>query len=142
MFTLHANRLRYKMVSGTLGVGSTYNEGGTMGQARNRGDREERIARAHGLQQMNLNDVKKICGLSEDAKFLGYAVHLEESDEFLLELVDTPSQTSRMWTKKPELAKTYGRFDLALDDTIKCSGAIVVGIFDTGAQIFVALLTD
>lgn len=112
-----------------------------MGQAKNRGEREERIARAHGLRQLNLNDVKKKYGLSEDAKYLGYAVHLEESDEFLLELVDTPSQTTRKWAKTPELAKRYERFNLALDDASKCSGAIVVGMFDTGAQILVAAVT-
>lgn len=113
-----------------------------MGQAKNRGEREERIARAHGLQQLNLNDVKKKYGLSEDAHYLGYAVQLVESDEFLLELEDTPSQTTKKWAKTPELAKRYERFDLALDDASKCRGAIVVGMFDTGDQIYVAPVTD
>lgn len=112
-----------------------------MGQARSRGAREERVALAQGLHKISLDDLKKEYGLSDDAKYLGYAVHLKASDEFLLELVDTTHQVAKTWAKTPELAKRYDRFDLAFADARKCRGAIVVGMFDTGDKIFVATVT-
>lgn len=113
-----------------------------MGQAKNRGNREKRIAEAQGLREMSLENVKKEYGLAEDATFLGYAVHLLETDEFLADFIETPAMLRKAWAKTPELAKTYKRFDLAYDDSRKSRGSIVVGMFDTGTQIFVATITD
>lgn len=80
--------------------------------------------------------------MAEDAEFLGYAVHLLDSDEFLASLSEESSLTRKAWAKTPEHAKTYKRFDLAYDDSRKCEGSIVVGMFDIGTQIFVATITD
>ena len=42
------------------------------------------------IQQRDLN-------IPADAEFLGYGVHLEESDEFLSEFREQDSVTSKMW---------------------------------------------
>jgi hypothetical protein len=54
-----------------------------MGQAKQRGIRDQRIADALGLREIPLSDVKKEYGIAEDSEFLGYGVHIERSDEFL-----------------------------------------------------------
>lgn len=112
-----------------------------MGQARGRGTQEERIALAKGLRPISLENLKKEFGLPEDAKYLGYAVHLPDSDEFLLDLQDTLNQLAKTWAGTPELAKRYDRFDVAYADSRKCTGAIVVCMFDIGDKIFVATVT-
>lgn len=113
-----------------------------MGQAKNRGSREQRVADALGLQKISITELKKVYGLAEDAEFLGYAVHMLDSDEFLVGLTDDGYRTRKAWAKTPERAKTYRRLDLAYEDSRKCEGSIVVGMFDIGTQIFVATITN
>jgi len=110
-----------------------------MGQAKQRGTREQRIAEALSLREIVVTDIKKELGISDDADFLGYAIHLEESDEFLMgsdsENLDF---TRRAWAKTPELAATFGSFIEAYDVSKKCRGSIIVGIFDMDKEIIVA----
>lgn len=109
-----------------------------MGQAKNRGNREQRIADALGLKQRSLADIKKEYGLPDSAEFLGYAVHLPEPDEFLSKFDDNGYATKKLWAKDPQLAIQYEGFADAYEISRQCSGSIVVGMFDFGDQIYVA----
>lgn len=112
-----------------------------MGQAKQRGSRDERIAKALGLREVSIADIKKEYGLSDDAIFLGYGVHLEKSDEFLAEFSESKYVIKKLWAKTPEMALTFQSIADAHDASKACAGSIVVGIFDTGDQIFVAGIT-
>ena len=109
-----------------------------MGQAKNRGSLEERVAQAQGLVQRTLDDIRQELELPADAKFLGYGIHLQDRDEFLGFINDRPSLTQKAWTKNPVDAVTYGKFADAFADSKRCPDSIVVGIFDLGDQIYVA----
>lgn len=112
-----------------------------MGQAKQRGNRDERIARALGLREVSLSDIKKEYGLSEDAEFLGYGVHLEKADEFLAAFDESREVTRKAWAKTPEAALTFRSISYAHDISKACAGSIVVGMFDIGDQIYVAAVT-
>ena len=112
-----------------------------MGQAKNRGSKEQRIADALGLKHRPLADIKKEYGLHESAEFLGYGVHNVERDEFLAQFEDTPAATKRAWAKDPQLALQFDEFTAAYEVSRKCKEAIVVGMFDIGDQIYVAGIT-
>ena len=110
-----------------------------MGQAKQRGTREERLAQKLGLVERSLDELKRDLGIPADAEFLGYGVHMEELDEFLSEFSDQGSVTSKMWVKTPELAKLYMEFSGAYDMSRKCPRSVVVGIFDSEKQVWVAV---
>lgn len=112
-----------------------------MGQAKNRGTKEQRIAESLGLKQRSLADIKKEYGLPDSAEFLGYGVHNAERDEFLAQFEETPAATKRAWAKDPQLALPYDEFAEAYEVSRKCKEAIVVGMFDIGDQIYVAGIT-
>lgn len=112
-----------------------------MGQAKQRGNRDERIAKALGLREISLSAIKKEYGLSEDAEFLGYGVHLEKSDEFLAAFDESLDVTRKAWAKTPEAALTFQSIADAHHVSKECAGSIVVGMFDTGSQIYVAGIT-
>jgi len=112
-----------------------------LGQSKLRGDRDVRIAKALGLREMSINDVKKEYGLSQDATFLGYGVHLEKSDEFLAAFDESHHATRKAWATTPEAALMFQSFADAHDTSKACAGSIIVGMFDTGDQIFVAGIT-
>lgn len=113
-----------------------------MGQAKRRGTLDQRIAESLGLKKHSLADIKQQLNLPVDAAFLGYGIHLPEPDEFLARFEDQDFGTRKMWVKDPQLAIQYEGFAEAYEVSRKCSGSIVVGMFDVGEQIFVAGITD
>jgi len=110
-----------------------------MGQAKQRGTREERLAQRLGLVERSLDELKRDLNIPADAEFLGYGVHLEKSDEFLSEFREQDGVTSKMWVKMPGMAKIFMEFSGAYDTSRKCSGSVVVGIFDSENQVWVAV---
>jgi len=112
-----------------------------VGQAKQRGNRDERIAKALGLREVSIADIKREYGLSEDAVLLGYGVHLEKSDEFLAAFDESLDVTRKAWAKTPEAALTFQSIADAHHVSKACAGSIVVGMFDTGSQIYVAGIT-
>jgi hypothetical protein len=112
-----------------------------MGQAKQRGTRDHRIEHALGFKEMPLSELRKLYGLREDAVFLGYAIHIEKSDEFLAVFEITEEMTKRAWAKTPELALRFESVTEAHDASKACKGSIIVGMWDTGEQIFVVRLT-
>lgn len=112
-----------------------------MGKAKQRGTRDERIANVLGLREVSISEIKKEYGLSDDAVFLGYGVHLEQADEFLAVFDVSSAITRRAWAKTPEAALTFRSISAAHEASKACAGSIVVGLFDTGPQIFVVGIT-
>lgn len=112
-----------------------------MGQAKQRGTRNQRVAKALGLKEMSLSELKKEYGLKDDAEFLGYSVHLEKSDEFLAHFETSGALENKAWAKTPELALRFDSIADAHDISKACKGSIVVGMFDIGEQIFVVTIT-
>jgi len=98
-----------------------------MGQAKQRGSRDERAAMAAGLRQRTVDDLKRQYGLPDHTLFLGYAVHLEAADEFLAEFRKSVGQVVRTWSRTPASALTFQSIADALDVSNACPGSIVVG---------------
>lgn len=119
-----------------------------MGQAKNRGsqaDREQQakvqrnaFAEKMGLQQRTLAEIKEELGVSPDAQFHGYAVHIPSSDEFLFQHSEREHATARKWSKNPGLAKCFEDFAEAYMLTRPERGELVVAVFETESQYFVA----
>lgn len=122
-----------------------------MGQAKNRGSKDERIREAHekrelflqtlGMEKYDLGEIKKDLGLPASAIFHGYAVHIPESDEFLAQSSEDTFRSGRQWAKKPELAQYHPAFDIAYKLARHDRGEIVVGIFETETHYFSHPLT-
>lgn len=108
-----------------------------MGQAKQRGAKADRVAEALGLKKRNVNDLKKELRLPDDAEFCGYLVHIKSSDEFLHEIIDTPSAVQRKFSKTPELAKRFEEFIDAYEVARKERDEIVVILFDIGKQLVI-----
>ena len=85
----------------------------------------------------SLEDLRRTLGFPENTQFLGYAVYLEESDEFLVEFKDLPKEgvSKKVWAKTPQLAACYATLEKAVSISKECSNSIVIGLFDTGDQI-------
>jgi hypothetical protein len=119
-----------------------------MGQAKNRGsqaDREQQakvqrnaFAEKMGLEQRSLAEIKEELGVSPDAQFHGYAVHIPSSDEFLFQHSEREHATARQWSKNPGLAKCFEDFAEAYMLTRPERGELVVAVFETESQYFVA----
>lgn len=112
-----------------------------MGEAKRKRSRHDRIAKAQGLEERPLSEIKKMLGLPDSAEFCGYAVHHVEKDEFLANIEDTFAISKRVWAKTPELAKYYDNYGEVYKDSQKCDGSIIVGVFDVGNQLYVANVT-
>ncbi|WP_147480474.1 hypothetical protein [Pseudomonas coronafaciens] len=111
-----------------------------MGQAKDRGPIEKRLAQSVeakrrvaeslGLVRRNLDELREELGLPSGAPFLGYVVHIPESDEFLANFNGITSASYRSWTKNPAMAR---RFEDFIDAYIFVQKdiEIVVGLFET-----------
>lgn len=87
------------------------------------------------LKKTTAEDIIKEHGLPEDAKCLGYVVHLPVEDEFLGKVINTPEMTQRFFTKTPDMAKVYSNHKKAIRDAKKCKqDAIVCLLFDVDDQ--------
>lgn len=108
-----------------------------MGQAKQRGNRDQRIAKALGLRERSLSDIKMDFGLADDAKFLGYAVHLVERDEFLAAFECSDDKTIKAWSDRPDTAMCFETLGEAFDIAEQCRDSVVICMFDIGDQIMV-----
>ena len=115
-----------------------------MGKLKLHGSRRKAITSELGLKKTTLEEIKQKFGLPDITKFLGYSVHLEESDEFLAKFDDLPEEglTKKIWTKTPQMAHIYKKFTKAFEISMQCQGAIVVGMLDTEEQIIVVPVTE
>lgn len=113
-----------------------------MGQAKNRGSRDQRIADALEEQNRKIEEVRKGLEIPDDAKFCGFLVHIHELDEFLHRVDDLKGATKRAFVKTPEMACRFSTFMDAHKWVRPEKGETVVGLFDLGEQLMVAQLMD
>ena len=113
-----------------------------MGQAKNKGSLEDRIAKALAEQYRKIDEVRKGLEIPDDAKFCGFLVHIEELDEFLHQIDDQRGITKRAFVKTPDMACRFSTFMDAHKWIRSEKGEKVVGLFDLGEQFLVAQLMD
>lgn len=94
-----------------------------MGQAKQRGSLEERIAQAQQEkldgENITIEEAKRRLELPETAEFLGYVIHLYDRDEFLGSVKETALGINRTYVKIPDHAKIYGSAEEAVSDALK-----------------------
>lgn len=106
-----------------------------MGEAKNRGSRQERMEQAlHTHKPTPRDEIKRQMGLSEDCSFLGYVIHLPKTDEFLAEFEDNEFSTSKIWAAIPHLAIRYEDFHEAVE--------VLKAVSQPGRQTLLALLWE
>lgn len=78
----------------------------------------------------------KEMNLPKETKFLGYAIHLIESDEFLVNYQHNEMLVNMWWTTLPEAAKHFQSLKKAekIKKKIKPE-ATIAWLFDTGPNI-------
>lgn len=86
-----------------------------MGEAKSRGSKGERFQQAlEKFKPVSTKDLRQKLGLSENSSFLGYVIHLPESDEFLADFQDDDFLTLKKWAAIPDLALRYDDFHEAV----------------------------
>ena len=88
------------------------------------------------LENINLEEFINKFELPKETKFIGYSVHLPESDEFLYKYKVGNVAITKAWCGSPETAKKFNKLNKA--NRIKneiSNNAIVVWLFDLGTQI-------
>jgi hypothetical protein len=79
--------------------------------------------------------------IPSDAQFLGYPVHREDRDDFLVGIEEQAGATNRFWSVRPQDAQVYSQFSGAHEAARRCEGSVVVGIFDTEDKVWVGVTT-
>lgn len=106
-----------------------------MGEAKRRGSKKERMEQAlHTYKPTSTDEIKRQMGLSEDCSFLGYVIHLPESDEFLAKFEDDEYSTMKLWGAIPHLAIRYHDFHEAVK--------VLKAVSQPGRQTLLALLWE
>ena len=88
------------------------------------------------LEKIDLEELKNEFELPDETKFVGYAIHLQSSDEFLHNYKDSPDATLMTWSQTPVNAKKFHSLKKVtrIKNDIKPE-ARVVWLFDMGNQI-------
>lgn len=90
-----------------------------MGQAKQRGSREERIKQAKERkfegERIALEEAKNRLDLPENAEFKGYVINLVDTDEFLSIFEETEALVNTAYAKVPDLAKVFNSIESAVD---------------------------
>lgn len=91
------------------------------------------------LEKVNLKEYITDYNLPQDTKFKGYAIHLIDSDEFLLDYKIKSGLINKWWSKTPETAKKFQSLKKAIRirNEVKPE-AVIVWMFDTGPQIIIS----
>lgn len=121
-----------------------------MGQAKNRGSKEQRIQEATKRKEQSrekhaeiLREAIEEMNLPPSTEFCGFVVHFTDTDEFLAGLQSNRDMTHRQISKIPDLAKRYDDYESAAADAAQCKGRTTIAhLFDVGSQYVVAGLED
>lgn len=107
-----------------------------MGEAKRRGNRDQRIAHAVAAQATP-ESVRVSMGLPDSCRFHGYVVHLPDTDEFLLNSsVAAPGVSVLQYGARPDHAKTWASYRDAerMAAQIKKHRTVVAYLFDNDNQ--------
>jgi len=94
-----------------------------MGQAKQRGSLQERIAQAQQQkvdgERITIEEAKRRLELPDDAEFLGYVIHLYDQDEFVGKIEENDIAINRVYVKIPDLAQIFDSVEEAIDEALK-----------------------
>ena len=114
-----------------------------MGKLKLQGPKKKKSAQEGKGKQDSVDELRQTLGFPEGTEFLGYAIYLEESDEFLAEFLDLPKEgvLKKVWARTPQMAACYKSLTKAVKISDDCSNSVVVGMFDTGNQIMTVTMS-
>lgn len=122
-----------------------------MGQAKQRGSKQDRIQAAQAKQREQLGifekpieEVYKEYNLPETAVPIGYVINITESDEFLALYEEVDDRTNYAYTPRPELAKIFEDVNDAIPVAKNVAEKYETDIcfmFDTDSQYMVFPIT-
>lgn len=100
------------------------------------------IATLSNFEAVSEDDFLKMVGLPNDALFLGYTVHLHDTDEFLFSIGESsPSVKARTWTRDVEWALVTRDHKCVVeifnDVATTNNAAAIVLLFDVNGKISV-----
>ncbi|WP_180162565.1 hypothetical protein [Acinetobacter sp. YH12069] len=94
-----------------------------MGQAKQRGSLQERIAHAQQQkvdgERITIEEAKRRLELQDNAEFLGYVIHLYDQDEFVGKIEENDVAINRVYVKIPDLAQIFDTVEEAIDEALK-----------------------
>lgn len=94
-----------------------------MGQAKQRGSLQERIASAQQQkldgERITIEEAKRRLDLPDNAEFLGYVIHLYDQDEFVGKIEENDIAINRVYVKIPDLAHVFDSVEEAIDEALK-----------------------
>lgn len=108
-----------------------------MGQAKNRGTKEERAKESNMFEAKKVEELRRAYEISDDAEFCGFLIHIPIRDEFLHSIEDSDYVIKRAFSRTPEQAKRFDHEKDARKYTRLEKGEEVVGMFDIGTQLLV-----
>lgn len=82
-----------------------------------------------------LKEIIEECGFPKDTQFLGYVIHLPETDEFLAQFkkIHHDGSNIKMWSKTPGISKKYMSLKRAFKDVKKLKKNVeICALLDTG----------
>lgn len=89
-----------------------------MGQAKQRGSLQERIASAQQQkldgEHITIEEAKRRLELPDNAEFLGYVIHLYDQDEFVGKIEENDIAINRVYVKIPDLAHVFDSVEEAI----------------------------
>ena len=90
-----------------------------------------------------MDDLRRLMNLPEDADFLGYLIYDSDSEEFLYKEARTYDKPVRNFSRIPHQAFRFKSFAEAHQQAHQERGESVVALFDLGAeQLLIAQLSD
>lgn len=94
-----------------------------MGQAKQRGSLQERIAQAQQQkvdgERITIEEAKRRLELPDNAEFLGYVIHLYDKDEFVGKIQENDVAINRVYVKIPDLAQIFDTVEESIDEALK-----------------------
>ena len=94
-----------------------------MGQAKQRGSLQERIASAQQQkldgERITIEEAKRRLELPDIAEFLGYVIHLYDQDEFVGKIEENKVAVNRIYVKIPDLAQIFDSVEEAINEALR-----------------------
>jgi hypothetical protein len=102
------------------------------------------LAKPNQLQQLTIEEVIKELGLPESAKFLGYAIHRPDTDEYVALAIENEYESRWAWSKVVKFAALYEDYpDAYAIARLYTKAPVIIGvIFDTETMIYFRTLTS
>lgn len=113
-----------------------------MGQAKQRGSREERIKQSQDQQlegeRITIEEAKKRLDLPENTELRGYVINLPDTDEFLSKFEETEALVNTTYSKIPDLAKVFHSVERAVEvaEEITKHRLLICLLFESDKQYF------